>query len=94
MLRLEQRKSSQNALMSVHLFSSRCAYRSASGADIAVIEGCMGLHDGRDGISDEGSTAQVAEAPGAQRRVLEFCHFVTREFFTNDFLGFPECETP
>ena len=34
-------------------------------ADIAVIEGCMGLHDGRDGMSDEGSTAQVAKWLGA-----------------------------
>ena len=38
----------------------------ASGADVAIVEGCMGLHDGRDGASDDGSTAQVAkwlEAP-------------------------------
>ena len=36
-----------------------------SAAEIAVIEGCMGLHDGRDGQSDEGSTAQVAKWLGA-----------------------------
>ena len=36
-----------------------------SEADIAVVEGCMGLHDGRDGCSDEGSTAQVAKWLGA-----------------------------
>ena len=53
----------------------------------------MGLHDGRDGISDEGSTAQVAEAPGAQRRLLEFYHFVSSEALTNDFLLFTGCET-
>ena len=34
---------------------------SASNADIAIVEGCMGLHDGRSGSSDEGSTAQVAK---------------------------------
>jgi cobyrinic acid a,c-diamide synthase len=33
----------------------------SSAADIAVVEGCMGLHDGRDGCSDDGSTAQVAK---------------------------------
>ena len=32
-----------------------------SAADIAIVEGCMGLHDGRDGCSDEGSTAQIAK---------------------------------
>ena len=26
-----------------------------------MIEGCMGLHDGRDGRTDEGSTAQAAK---------------------------------
>ena len=37
----------------------------ASSADIAIVEGCMGLHDGRDGRSDEGSTAQIAKWLGA-----------------------------
>ena len=37
----------------------------ASAADIAVVEGCMGLHDGKDGCSDDGSTAQVAKWLGA-----------------------------
>ncbi|GMH63816.1 hypothetical protein TrST_g12054 [Triparma strigata] len=34
-------------------------------ADIAVVEGCMGLHDGRSGSSDDGSTAQVAKWLGS-----------------------------
>jgi len=37
------------------------AAMATSGANIAVIEGCMGLHDGRDGKSDVGSTAQMAK---------------------------------
>ena len=39
--------------------------RHTRGADIAVIEGVMGLFDGIGGLSDEGSTAQIARLIGA-----------------------------
>jgi cobyrinic acid a,c-diamide synthase len=34
--------------------------RHTADADVAVVEGVMGLFDSRDGISDDGSTAQVS----------------------------------
>ena len=39
--------------------------RYAAAADLALVEGMMGCFDGRDGASDEGSTAQIAKWLGA-----------------------------
>src|SRR3970282_2364210 len=40
----------------------RDAYiRAMSGADIGIIEGVMGLYDGKDGSHEEGSTAHLAK---------------------------------
>jgi cobyrinic acid a,c-diamide synthase len=42
-------------------YNLACFCRSSRGADIAVVEGVMGLFDGYDGKSEAGSTAQMAK---------------------------------
>ena len=37
------------------------AQRAASGSDVAIVEGVMGLYDGRSSLTEEGSTAQLAK---------------------------------
>jgi cobyrinic acid a,c-diamide synthase len=39
----------------------RCFLQGVQGADVAVVEGVMGLYDGYDGRSEAGSTAQMAK---------------------------------
>lgn len=39
----------------------RCFRKGVMGADVAVVEGVMGLYDGYDGRSEAGSTAQMAK---------------------------------
>ena len=39
--------------------------RNSQGADVAVIEGVMGMYDGFDGVSEEGSTAHLAKTLGS-----------------------------
>ncbi len=42
-------------------YNLECFHRCSASADIAIIEGVMGLYDGYDGRSESGSTAQMAK---------------------------------
>ena len=52
--------------------------RAMVGKDIAVIEGVMGLYDGRSGTSEEGSTAQLAKFLGAPVLLVVDCRNTAR----------------
>ena len=50
-------------IMGIEAVNSTFA-RVTEGTDIAIIEGVMGLFDGRDGMNEEGSTAHIAKSLG------------------------------
>eukprot|EP00897_Mesotaenium_endlicherianum_P002058 jgi/Mesen1/1880/ME000143S00932 len=52
--------------------------RHAEDTDIAVIEGVMGLYDGRDGKSEAGSTAEMAKMLGAPVVLALDCYSMAR----------------
>lgn len=55
------------------------AFRRATfDADIAIVEGVMGLFDGRDGTSEDGSTAQIAKWLGAPVVLVLDCWAIAR----------------
>lgn len=53
-------------------------HRNSAGCDIAVVEGVMGLYDGRDGKSEDGSTAQIAKWLGAGVLLVLDCWALAR----------------
>jgi len=54
-----------DAWMMTPAFARASWRRHAAGCDVAVVEGVMGLFDGRTGMSEEGSTAELAKLIGA-----------------------------
>ena len=53
-------------------------HRATVDADVAVVEGVMGLFDGRDGASEDGSTAQMAKWLGAPVLLVLDCWALAR----------------
>lgn len=52
--------------------------RATGDADVAIVEGVMGLFDGRDGSSEDGSTAQIAKWLGAPVVLVLDCWAIAR----------------
>jgi hypothetical protein len=53
-------------------------HAATAGADVAVVEGVMGLYDGRDGATEQGSTAQMAKWLGAPVLLVLDCSALAR----------------
>ena len=53
-------------------------HRHAADADICIVEGVMGLYDGRDGITEAGSTAELAKWLGAPVLLVMDCWSMAR----------------
>lgn len=52
--------------------------RGEQGADISIIEGVMGLYDGKNPLSDEGSTAEISSVIEAPIVLVVNCHSMAR----------------
>lgn len=65
-------------------------WRGAEGADICIVEGVMGLFDGRDGRTEAGSTAEMAKWLGAPVVLVLDCWAIARSAgaVIKGFLGF------
>ena len=55
-----------------------CFLRNAAHTDLAIVEGVMGLFDGRDGKSETGSTAEMAKILGAPVVLVLDCWALAR----------------
>lgn len=64
--------------MMTEAYARRAASARAETCDVAVVDGVMGLYDGRDGISEDGSTAQMAKWLGAGVLLVIDCNAMAR----------------